>query len=61
MKEIEQMRLINDYLETAYVGARAVGDEECTLRIARAIAAFNADINIDIFTSDFLLIPESSF
>lgn len=46
--------IILDYLETYYCGAMAVHDEELTLRLARAIVAFKADIYKDIFIEDAL-------
>lgn len=36
-----------EYLETAYTGARAINDEESMVRIARAIEAYNLDIEKD--------------
>lgn len=42
------------YLETAYTGARALGDEEMQLRIGRAIVAFEADVYEDIFMRDII-------
>lgn len=46
-----------DMLETAYSGARAMDDESCQVRVARAIAAFKADPEADpedIFTESFI-------
>lgn len=44
-KNIEEIR---NYLEESYVGARAMDDLECQVRIARALAAFNLDIEKDV-------------
>lgn len=46
-----------DMLEAAYSGARAMDDESCQVRVARAIAAFKADPGTDpeeIFTESFI-------
>lgn len=45
---------ILEYLENCYTGAKAMDDTEMELRIGRAVAAFKADIYINIFRSDFL-------
>ena len=47
------MNDIREYLEDAYTGARALDDYEAQIRIARAIAAFNADPEMEIFTEEF--------
>lgn len=39
----EEELSIVDYLETCYVGARAVDDVPCMVRISRALAAFKFD------------------
>lgn len=53
----QQEKIINDYLTKAYDGARMMGDEDCMLRLARAMAAFNADTDVDIFRSEYLPMP----
>lgn len=40
------------YLEDSYCGAKMMEDEECMLRISRAIAAFKSDVTKDIFKED---------
>lgn len=40
---------IREYLELSYSGAKMMGDEEAMLRISRALAAFDAPTDIDIF------------
>lgn len=48
---------ILDYLENSYTGARTMKDEECCIRLARAIAAFKSDPeeNVeDLFTEKFV-------
>ena len=47
------MDSIIEYLEDCYSGARTVDDEETQLRIARAIAAYEADLDMEIFTEEF--------
>jgi hypothetical protein len=54
----QQIKEINIYLEEAYVGAKMFADQECMLRTARAIYAFNADIHLDIFKASHIPIPE---
>lgn len=44
---------ILEYLENCYTGARAMGDEDIQLRVSRAIGAFKADIDEDIFTPEY--------
>lgn len=39
---IEEQKIL-DYLENSYTGARTMNDEECQIRLARAIAAFKSD------------------
>lgn len=41
MKDPE--KTIQDYLETSYSGAKMAKDEECMVRLSRAIAAFKLD------------------
>lgn len=59
MNREQQKKEINKFLEKSYTGARMMNDDECMLRLARAITAFNADIDIDIFVSSYLPIPEN--
>ena len=43
------------YLKQCYSGARMMRDDECVVRVARAIAAFEADPEMpteDIFTEN---------
>ena len=45
------------YLKHCYSGAKMMGDDECVVRVARAIAAFEADpemLTEDICTENFL-------
>lgn len=44
---------IKEFLENSYTGAKAMDDIEAQTRIARAIAAYEADIEMDIFTEEF--------
>ena len=39
----DQEKTILNYLETSYSGAKMAKDEECMLRLSRAIAAFKLD------------------
>lgn len=50
----EAMDKIKEYLEFSYSGAKLMGDTEGMLRISRAMAALEADINKEIFTEEFL-------
>lgn len=50
----KQINGIKDYLENAYSGAKMMGDVECMVRIARALAALQADVEVDIFTEEFV-------
>lgn len=45
----EQERIILQYLENSYTGARMLDDISAMTRIARAIEAFEADPTEDIF------------
>ncbi len=47
-----KQKVILDYLDASYSGAKMMGDEETMLRIARAITAFKMDTDIDIFMED---------
>lgn len=49
-KQIEE---IKQYLKYAYTGARKIGTEEDCLRISRAIAALEGDVEEGIFTEEF--------
>ena len=41
--KIDQKVIIRDYLESAYSGAKMMGDVETMIRLSRAILAFNYD------------------
>ena len=43
MNTVEQKKIILDYLETAYVGAKEMDDVEIMCRLSRAILAFSYD------------------
>lgn len=43
----DQEKTILDYLETSYSGAKMAKDEECMVRLMRAIAAFKLDPAVD--------------
>lgn len=43
----DECKRLNDDLELAYAGARMFDDVEAMTRIARAIEAFNLDVNRD--------------
>lgn len=43
MNTEEQKKIILNYLETAYVGARAMDDAELMCRLSRAVLAFSYD------------------
>lgn len=45
MKDPE--KTILDYLETSYSGAKMAKDEECMVRLSRAIAVFKLDPKVD--------------
>lgn len=49
----EEQKEIILYLEHAYVGAKALHDEETMLRISRALLAFKADPYKDVFSEEF--------
>lgn len=42
------------YLEESYTGAKACEDEETMLRISRAIIAFSAAVDCDIFRPEII-------
>ena len=53
---IEEQKIL-DYLENSYTGARTMNDEECQIRLARAIAAFKSDhmaAPTELFTPKFI-------
>ena len=50
----EHMNTVKDYLEHSYSGAKMMDDVEGMLRIARALAALQADIYDEIFKEEFL-------
>ena len=52
MKKQEE-EIIN-YLETAYSGAKMMADEECMIRVSRAIIAFKADPYNEVFAEKFI-------
>jgi hypothetical protein len=43
MKKNEQTKVILEYLENAYTGAKMMNDVEMMCRLSRAILAFNYD------------------
>ena len=48
-----KMDNIKEFLENSYIGARAMDDIETQTRIARALAAYEADPEMEIFTEEF--------
>lgn len=53
----EQEKEILKYLEQSYDGAKAMSDEGCQIRLARAIAAFETDPEMsawDLFAKKFI-------
>ncbi len=54
MKSEYNQKEILDYLECNYSGAKMNDDVITQLKIARAITAFNADVNIEIFDKKFI-------
>lgn len=50
----EQMNIMKEYPENAYCGAKMMKDEEGMTRIARSLAAWQADVQKDIFTEEFM-------
>lgn len=50
LNEEKSIQEIEEYLEDSYTGARMLDQEEAMLRIARALFAFKADINEEIFS-----------
>lgn len=53
----EAEKKILEYLEESYIGARTMNDEDCQIRLARAIAAFKTDPKespMDLFTENFI-------
>lgn len=49
MDNEKQKQEVIDFLENTYTGAKMMGDEEVMLRASRALLAFKADVNKDIF------------
>lgn len=43
----DQQKMILEYLENSYTGAKMMGDPETMVRIARAIEAFNLPVDDD--------------
>lgn len=50
---INQIKEIENYLETSYSGAKMMDDVESMCRIARALAALKANPEMEIFTDEF--------
>ena len=50
---MDHLKEIKEILECAYDGANAMNDIVSALKIARALAALNAPVNMDIFTEEF--------
>ena len=50
----ERLNDVKEYLENSYSGARMMDDVESMTRIARALAALQADVEKDIFTEEFM-------
>lgn len=46
--------LILDFLEKSYSGAKMMDDIEIQIRVGRAIEAFRADVEDDIFKEGFI-------
>ena len=54
MDNINNYEIIKNYLENALTGAKMEDDLEMQLRLSRAIVAFEADTEEDIFTDEFV-------
>lgn len=50
----ENYEKILEYLKTTHSGANAMRDPEVALRLERAIVAFEADLEENIFSEEFL-------
>lgn len=50
----DNQKSILEYLENSYSGAKMMDDIETQERIARAILAFEADPEIEIFSKEFI-------
>lgn len=50
----DNQKSILEYLENSYSGAKMMDDIETQERIARAIVAFEADPEIEIFSKEFI-------
>ena len=51
---IEEQKIILDYLENAYSGARMADDVDSMIRIARAIVAFNLPTDKDCIIKELV-------
>ena len=51
---IDNQKSILEYLEHSYSGAKMMDDIETQERIARAIVAFEADPETEIFSKEFI-------
>lgn len=49
----DQIKVIEEYLENSYSGAKMMDDVDAMCRISRAIAALKADTEMEIFTEEF--------
>lgn len=54
METEKNKELILDYLEKSYSGAKMMDDIEIQIRVGRAIEAFKADVEDDIFKEGFI-------
>ena len=50
----ERLNDVKEYLENSYSGAKMMDDVESMTRIARALAALQANVEEDIFTEEFM-------
>lgn len=48
-----QIKEIENYLETSYSGAKMMDDVDAVCRIARALVALKADPGTEIFTEEY--------
>lgn len=49
----DPIKVIEEYLESSYSGAKMMDDVDAMCRISRAIAALKADTEMEIFTEKF--------
>lgn len=49
----DKIKVIENYLESAYSGAKMMDDVDAMCRIARALAALKADPEMEIFTEEY--------